>query len=318
MIWRGPRRHLPRFDLILVLDWSANGTPKHGADSIWLGSDRDEPVNPSTRARAFRMIEARLDQATRAGHRVLLGADLAFGHPSGLALRITGRPDALALWDHLSDRHQDDERNRSNYREIAAEMNRRLGRPVFWGNGRKQQIPDLPRLCPPPVSGLPRHRVTENPFGAARPKSPFQLAGAGCVGAQSLTGIPWLNRLRQRPGVVVWPFQPWQDAGVVLAEVYSSIIAAELRLVGGFSCRDAAQVTVLACALRQMDDDDLLVPALAPDPRVADMAAEGQILGFGHENRLRAAARAVSEAGAFRNADSFDGVRPRHANPRVP
>lgn len=289
---------MPRFDLILILDWSAAGSPRRGADSIWLGSDRCAASNPATRRRAWKQLGCALSRAGKQGLRVLVGADFAFGQPAGLAAAITGRPDALALWDHLAALHQDDDRNRSNYRDLAAEMNRQLGQPVFWGNGRKAQIPDLPRLRPPPHPDLPAHRVTETaPPGGARPKSPFQLAGAGCVGAQSLTGIPWLNRLRQRPGRAVWPFQPWDQAQVVLVEVYPSMIAPELRAAQGFPCRDAAQVTVLAQALRYLDDRDRLVPMLAPDPRIRDLKAEGQILGFGHEAQLRAAARAVLGTG---------------------
>lgn len=285
---------MPRFDLILILDWSAAGRPKRGADSIWLGSDRDRASNPDTRRRAWKQLGCALSRARKQGLRVLVGVDFAFGHPAGLAAAITGRRDALALWDHLAARHRDDERNDSNYRDLAAAMNRQLGQPVFWGNGRKAQIPDLPRLRPPPHPDLPAHRITETaPPGGARPKSPFQLAGAGCVGAQSLTGIPWLNRLRQHPGRAVWPFQPWEQAQVVLAEVYPSMLAPELRAAQGFPCRDAAQVTVLAQALRHLDDRDRLAPMLAPDSRITDLAAEGQILGFGHEAQLRAAARAV-------------------------
>ena len=41
--------------------------------------------------------------------------------------------------------------------------------------------------------------------------------------------------------------------------------------------------------VRALDDRDALVPMLAPDPRITDLAAEGQILGFGHDAALRAA-----------------------------
>ncbi|MDN5568951.1 MAG: hypothetical protein L0G27_09465, partial [Paracoccus sp. (in: a-proteobacteria)] len=183
--------------------------------------------------------------------------------------------------------------NRSNYRDIAAQMNRQIGQPVFWGNGRKQQIVDLPRLKPPPHPDLPDHRMTERAITGARPKSAFQLAGAGCVGAQSLTGIAWLMRLRDRPGARVWPFEDWRDAPVVLAEIYPSIIGAELRGAAGFDCADQAQVTVLARALRRLDDADALLPLFDPDPRITDIRSEGQILGTGHEGPLRQAAAQV-------------------------
>ncbi|WP_157001482.1 hypothetical protein [Paracoccus sp. S4493] len=275
---------MPRFDRIVVLDWSAAGRPTRGADSIWIGDDRGLLANPPTRMEAHHLLQGLAEPGTR----LLIGADFAFGHPSGLARQITGRADALALWDHLDAQHSDDARNCSNYRDVAAGLNRALDSPVFWGDGRRLPTPDLPRLRPPPHPDLKPHRVTETPApGGPRPKSPFQLAGAGAVGAQSLTGIPWLNRLRQRAGTAVWPFQPWQDAELVLAEVYPLMLG---RLdVAGWPCLDAAQVGLLARTLRALDDRDALVPMLAPDPRIADLAAEGQILGFGHDAALRAA-----------------------------
>ena len=275
---------MPRFDRIVVLEWSAAGRPTRGAESIWIGDDRGLLANPPTRMEAHHLLQGLAEPGTR----LLIGADFAFGHPSGLARQITGRADALALWDHLDAQHSDDARNCSNYRDVAAGLNRALDAPVFWGDGRRLPTPDLPRLRPPPHPGLAPHRVTETPIpGGPRPKSPFQLAGAGAVGAQSLTGIPWLNRLRQRAGTAVWPFQPWQDAELVLAEVYPSMLG---RLdVAGWPCLDAAQVGLLAHTLRALDDRDALVPMLAPDPRITDPAAEGQILGFGHDAALSAA-----------------------------
>lgn len=114
------------------------------------------------------------------------------------------------------------------------------------------------------------------------------------MGAQSLTAIAWLNRLRAHPDVAVWPFQPRAtgrgagvEARVVLAEVYPAMLG---RLdAAGWPCLDAAQVTLLARRLRALDEAGALAPMLAPDPRIAHLAAEGQILGFGHEPRLRLA-----------------------------
>lgn len=285
---------MPRFDRILIVDWSAAGKPCRGANSIWIGSDAGDAANPETRQRAWKMLGCQLSRARKAGHRVLIGVDFAFGHPAGLAAMVTGQGRAMALWDHLSALHHDDGTNASNYRDIAAQMNRQIGQAVFWGNGRKAQIADLPRLKPPVHPDLRDHRATETAITGARPKSAFQLAGAGSVGAQSLTGIPWLARLRDRQDARVWPFQDWQDAPVVLAEVYPSIIADRLRGLSGFGCLDQAQVTVLARALRRLDDADALLPLFAPDPRIADLMAEGQILGTGHEAALRAAAAQVT------------------------
>lgn len=269
------------FDRILILDWSAAGRPRRGADSIWIGGDGLPPENLPTRAAAF----ARIRDLT-AGGRVLLGADFAFGFPSGLARAVTGEAGALRIWDHLRAHHRDDDRNASNYRDLAAAMNRAHGRALFWGDGRKTPIPDLPRLKPPPDPRIAAHRATEAATpGAARPKSVFQLAGAGAVGAQSLTGIAWLARLCDAPDVAVWPFQPADKARLVLAEVYPSMIPSD---VTGHSCRDAAQVAGLSAALRHLADRGRLEDLFRPDPRIGDLADEGQILGFGHEALLRA------------------------------
>lgn len=287
---------MPLFDRILILDWSAAGSPKRGRDSIWIGADRSPARNPETRRRAWKLLGCALSRARKTGERVLVGADFAFGHPAGLAQRITGQPGALALWDHLGAAHRDDDRNRSNYRDLAAAMNRALGQPVFWGDGRKLPTPDLPRLKPAPHPDLSQRRATETASGTARPKSVFQLAGAGAVGAQSLTGIAWLNRLRRVPGIAVWPFQPCDEARVVLAEVYPSLIGQGVRAAEGFSCRDEAEVTVLAHVLRHLDDADALAPLFMPHPAITALADEGQILGFGHQPALEAAAEAVLAA----------------------
>lgn len=279
---------MPRFDRIVVVDWSAAGRPVRGADSIWIGTDRDPPENPPTRAAAADRIDRILARAADRQERLLIGVDFAFGHPAGLARAIAGRDDALALWDHLAEAHRDDAANDTNYRAVAAAMNRTLRHPVFWGDGRREATPDLPRLRPPPHPTIAAHRATEAPRpGGPRPKSPFQLAGAGAVGAQSLTGIPRLNRLRRALGdrVAVWPFQPWRDAPVILAEVYPSMLG-DLRGHPGHPCRDAAQVALLAGRLRALDDAEALAAMFAPDPRIRDLASEGQILGLGHEARL--------------------------------
>lgn len=285
------------FDRIVVLDWSAAGKPTRGANSIWIGFDDAPALNAETRHKAWRLLRCMLSFAARRRQKVLIAADFAFGFPRGLAGAITGTPRALAMWDHLATLHTDDRSNASNYRDLAAAMNLRLGLQVFWGNNRRIQIDHLPRLRPPPHPGLPGHRLTEaRTPGAPRPKSPFQLAGAGAVGAQTLTGIAWLSRLRQRPGAAVWPFQPWDDAAVVLAEVYPSMIdAAWQQVAQDFICKDAAQVTVMAHALRHLDDKGDLVRMMTQSCLPADvLAEEGCILGHGHADLLMDAAHAVT------------------------
>lgn len=73
--------------------------------------------------------------------------------------------------------------------------------PPFWGRpGRRR----------PHLGRRPHHRRTEHATEArfgVRPKSVFQIGGAGSVGTGSLRGFPVLARLR-RHGFSVWPFDP--------------------------------------------------------------------------------------------------------------
>ncbi|MCB1396576.1 MAG: molybdopterin guanine dinucleotide synthesis, partial [Rhodobacteraceae bacterium] len=123
------------FDRIAILDWSAANRPRRGKDSIWLGHDSAPPENLPTRATAFDRLTALVEDALTRNQRLLIGADFAFGYPRGFARALTGQDNALALWQQLADRLQDDARNRSNRLEVAAEINRGLpGLGPFWFN----------------------------------------------------------------------------------------------------------------------------------------------------------------------------------------
>jgi len=83
----------------------------------------------------------------------------------------------------------------------------------FWGRPR--------RRCPsdhraPEWKGF-RRTDRELNIAAIRPKSPFQIGGAGAVGTGSLRGIPILHRLRQA-GFSIWPFTPFRMP--VVLEIY--------------------------------------------------------------------------------------------------
>lgn len=276
------------FDRVLVLDWSAARGARRGADSIWTGlaaADGVAAVNHPTRAAAESALAAQIAQSLGGGGRLLIGVDFAFGYPRGFARTLTGRDGALAVWDWLGARVRDGADNDSNYRAVAAEVNGRFaGGGPFWGDGRRGITPGLPRTRPALPPGLAAGRATD---AAARgpgvaPKSVWQLAGAGAVGAQSLTGLPVLNRLR-RPGVAVWPFQP-PDAPVVLAEIYPAMIGALVRAAQAADpglVRDAAQVRLMAARLRDLAVTGALAPLWHPPAPAEVLADEGWILGAG-------------------------------------
>ena len=82
------------FDGYVAVDWSANGKPKQGKDSIWIAirgvNGTEEPENPATRREAVGRIERLLEKATAAGRRLLVGFDFPFGYPAGTARMLTG------------------------------------------------------------------------------------------------------------------------------------------------------------------------------------------------------------------------------------
>ena len=108
---------------------------------------------------------------------LIVGLDFAFSFPAWF-LRERGLSAAPELWD------------------LAVEQGERWLRecePPFWGRkGRRRPDGDATRHL----------RVTDLEAGA---KSPFQVNGAGAVGAGTIRGMPMLKRLREA-GFSIWPF----------------------------------------------------------------------------------------------------------------
>ncbi len=285
---------MSQFDHVLVLDWSANSTPKRGADSIWIGSAgkaRTAPENLPTRHSAMAALRRRIDAALAARERVLIALDIGFGYPRGFAARLTGRPEALAVWDWLAARITDDMHNRNNRFEIAAEINRRFpGTGPFWGRPSKRDLPDLPEKgSARQGTGLAELRETELLCSGAHPM--WKLYTTGSVGSQSLLGQAHLARLRSDYGaqLAVWPMEG-HDAPVILAETYLSLLDPAVKVASGYPCKDAAQVDLLARALHVT----ALAPLLAPGAPAELLREEGWILGAGHEAVLLAALDAAN------------------------
>ncbi|MDZ4096013.1 MAG: gephyrin-like molybdotransferase Glp [Paracoccaceae bacterium] len=304
-----------RFERVAILDWSAAGVPKRGRDSIWLGLAAGGGVaveNLATRAEAEARLRGLVAQTLAAGERLLIGADFAFGYPSGFARALTGQPYALAVWDHLAREVTDSPGNASNYRTVAARINAGFsGDGPFWGNGAKAETPGLPRLKPALPDGLAAHRATDlaGRGGGGWPKPVWQLAGAGAVGAQVLTGLPALQRLRRdfAGKIAVWPFEEAAGAAVVLAEVYPSLLAMDVRAhlaTNPDMATDEAQVRLLAEAYARLSASGDLAALFAPLAPAEVLAEEGWILGAGQVMTLRGALPARATPPRLRN-DTF-------------
>jgi len=282
-----------RFDRIAMLDWSAASVPRRGADSIWLAVATPDGIsveNLPTRAQAEGRLTALIADTLSAGERLLIGADFAFGYPSGFAKMLTGQPCAPAVWHWLAQNLTDGPDNGNDRFQTAARMNRAVpGLGPFWFRPAALDLPDLPlKGSARQGHGLADTRLCDRATHGAQ--SVWKLGGAGAVGSQSLTGQPMLARLiAAHPGQVsAWPFHP-PTTPVVMAEVFPSLLAPQVaaaREADPDQPRDAHQVRLLAQALQALPD---LGPLMAPPAPDDILTEEGWILGLGHEGALRAA-----------------------------
>ncbi len=285
------------FDHIAILDWSAASTPtpaKPSPDAIWIGVAGQAETYHRTRADAVARLTELVAQTLARNERLLIGADFPFGYPAGFAASLTGRPSALALWDWLADHITDAPDNRNNRFALAAAINARFpGLGPFWGRPATPNLPDLPER------GRDRHghpfaerRAVEVLVPSAQPT--WKLYTTGSVGSQALTGIAALAHLRRAfPGqIAVWPFERWDKAPIVLAEVYPSLLAAEVTrhiAANPGAIKDAVQVRLLADALAGLQRSAALAPLFTPDAPADVLAEQGWILGAGHTGALRQA-----------------------------
>ena len=249
------------------------------------------------------MIAGELDS----GRRLLVGFDFPFGYPEGVAARLTGEACALALWDWLAARVDDQPDNENKRYDVAAEINAAYpGLGPCWGRPGKWPYPTIPvkeserteKACHPP-----ERRIADR--CAKGSKTVWQLAYTGSVGSQVLLGLPALKRLVADSSIAgraaVWPFQAGlrtPEAPAVIAEVYPSLLreqVGERRRDG--EILDCAQVRVNAEAFARLDAGGGLAPPfggapwLTPVQRGVIETEEAWILGLGHEEALTGALR---------------------------
>lgn len=165
---------------------------------------------------------------------------------TGFAQRLTGRAEALAVWDWLGGRILDRPDNANNRFAVAAEVNRAFpGIGPLWGHPAAHADPDLTAMDARGGHGLASDRRAVERLGRGA-QSVLKLAGAGSVGGQSLVGLAALTGLRQRHGLRVWPQETGfalPGPGNLLVEVYPSLYP-----VPGLAIPDAEQVAATAPA----------------------------------------------------------------------
>lgn len=296
----------PVFDAYVMVDWSAETRPKRGADSIWwtclergpYGLEQRATANPPTRAEAEAELADLLSDLAARGLTVLVGLDFNFGFPQGFAGRL-GAKDWRGVWRRIAAEIKDGDDNSNNRFAVAAELNRAVsgGAAPFWGRPTAVESRHL-AATKADTAGLPERRLAE--MRASNTKPVWQMAYAGSVGGQTLTGIPRLERLRRHPWLAeitrVWPFETGlkpltksSDWRIVLAEIYPGLL--RLAPAAG-KVKDKAQVEGLARHFAGLDDDGRLDPLFAGDTKLspAERAVveteEGWILGVTDPDRI--------------------------------
>jgi hypothetical protein len=141
------------------------------------------------------------------GNDAVIGLDFAFSLPASFLLS-SGLSSARDLWA-LTDKHE---------AWLAS------CQPPFWGK-RGTHAPAL--------SERVRRTELEAPSQAAiRPKSVFQIAGAGAVGTGSMRGLRLLHRLTAA-GFSIWPFDP--PGWPMVVEIYPRLLTGAIKKSDGAS-----------------------------------------------------------------------------------
>ena len=215
-----------QFDTFIAVDWSAsnNPSPKNPkADALWVGVyDRISGVKRQdyfrTRSECLRYVREMLKEIVDKQKKCLIGYDLDFGFPGGLA-KAMGCENELAPWifhwKFLTREITDNEKNNNNRFVVASKMNEMVSESEgpFYGVPKAQQTQYLqPKGCAFPYlvnnTQLRKKRWCEHLEPKAHPV--WKLLGTGSVGGQSLMGIPAINKLYQDPQLhrysQIWPF----------------------------------------------------------------------------------------------------------------
>jgi hypothetical protein len=169
---------------VLAVDWT--GALSGERTKLWLAQARHGKLERLECGRTRAELVAHLIELAQADRQLAVGFDFSFSLPAWF-LRHHGLNHARELW-HLAAREGE-----SWLREVP---------PPFWGRAGRRRPPSDP-VRPP-------YRATESQLptsSASRPKSTFQLGGAGSVGTGSLRGMPQLLTLQQS-GFSIAPFDP--------------------------------------------------------------------------------------------------------------
>jgi hypothetical protein len=214
----------------IAVDWS--GARAGERQAIWLAEAVGGRLVRLEGGRSREEVVAHLFQEAERDPHLVAGLDFAFSLPAWF-LHDRGVDDVTGGWQLVA---------REGEAWLAEPQ------PPFW------------RTRKAPGDGF---RRTELECGG-RPKSVFQLVGAGQVGTGSLRGIPLLPRLRER--FAIWPFD--EPRLPLLVEIYPRL---HLDGVSDYPNEHARDAAAAALAMSRWKGDWHRLP------RVPEYALEGRI-----------------------------------------
>jgi predicted nuclease with RNAse H fold len=186
----------------VAIDWS--GRASGARTRIWVAAVEDGELvfleNGRNRAEVVQLVI----ELASVDSKLVAGFDFAFSFPAWF-LEQHGFEAVRELWAAAA----------LHGEEWLAACN-----PPFWGRPGKQK---------PNLAGREHFRTTERlvqPIVGVRPKSVFQIGGAGAVGTGSIRGMPVLTAL-SAAGFSIWPFDRAGWPRVV--EIYPRALTGAVR-----------------------------------------------------------------------------------------
>ncbi len=164
---------------IIAVDWSGAATDAHRKIAVAEIAAGALTLHPAELDREG-VRDLLIDRA-RADSDLIVGLDFAFSTPAWFLEQARWSP--ADLWRKAT--------------EGLAESWLMMCEPPFWGR--------LGRRRPQGGAQFRRTDLAIEAISGIRPKSVFQVGGAGAVGTGSLRGWPILHALREA-GFAVWPF----------------------------------------------------------------------------------------------------------------
>lgn len=181
---------------LIAIDWS--GALKGERPKIWLAEAHAGQLIRLESGRNRTEVRQHLIEKATQDPDMVVGLDFAFSFPEWFV-------------------HDIGAQSAAEMRALSEEQGENWltsGEPPFWGRGGQPR----PHL-------RAQFRRTEK-MVAGRPKSVFQIGGAGAVGTGSIRGMPVLTHLT-RAGFSIWPFD--SPTFPLVVEIYPRLLTGDVR-----------------------------------------------------------------------------------------